>query len=104
MKAIASIKELPRATRITMRGQSQSMFAAFGRLGWADPPRFALVYLLLVVLFQSFLDPFIILVAVPGAMIGVLWMLAATGTTLERRVVHGRDHGRRIATSNSILL
>jgi multidrug efflux pump subunit AcrB len=64
----------------------------------------ALVYLLLVVLFQSFLDPFIILVAVPGALIGVLWMLAATGTTLNVESFMGAIMAVGIATSNSILL
>src|SRR5262249_47118526 len=63
-KAIASVKNLPKATRITVRGQSQSMFAAFGHLGVGLILANVLVYLLLVVLFQSFLDPFIILVAV----------------------------------------
>src|SRR5207253_11123539 len=62
-KAIRSIRDLPKATRITVRGQSESMFAAFGRLGVGLILAIALVYLLLVVLFQSFLDPFIILVA-----------------------------------------
>src|SRR5436190_4382998 len=103
-KAIASIKDLPRATRITLRGQSQSMFAAFGRLGLGLILAIALVYLLLVVLFQSFLDPFIILVAVPGAMVGVLWMLAATGTTLNVESFMGAIMAVGIATSNSILL
>ncbi|HET9752139.1 MAG TPA: efflux RND transporter permease subunit, partial [Myxococcales bacterium] len=82
-KAISSLGQLPKATRITVRGQSESMFAAFGRLGLGLILAIALVYLLLVVLFQSFLDPFIILVAVPGALVGILWMLAVTGTTLN---------------------
>ena len=103
-KAIASIKNLPKATRITVRGQSQSMFAAFGHLGLGLILANLLVYLLLVVLFQSFLDPFIILVAVPGAMIGVLWMLAATGTTLNVESFMGAIMAVGIATSNSILL
>src|SRR5205823_13324028 len=81
--ATRSSRELPTATRIPLRGQSESMFAAFSRLGVGLILAIALVYLLLVVLFQSFLDPFIILVAVPGALIGILWMLAATGTTLN---------------------
>jgi multidrug efflux pump subunit AcrB len=80
------------------------MFAAFGRLGLGLILAIALVYLLLVVLFQSFLDPFIILVAVPGAMIGVLWMLAATGTTLNVESFMGAIMAVGIATSNSILL
>jgi multidrug efflux pump subunit AcrB len=103
-KAIKSIKDLPRATRISVRGQSESMFAAFGRLGLGLILAIALVYLLLVTLFQSWLDPFIILVAVPGALIGILWMLAATGTTLNVESFMGAIMAVGIATSNSILL
>ena len=103
-KAIRSIRDLPKATRITLRGQSESMFTAFSRLGVGLILAIALVYLLLVVLFQSFLDPFIILVAVPGALIGILWMLAATGTTLNVESFMGAIMAVGIATSNSILL
>jgi multidrug efflux pump subunit AcrB len=103
-KAIKSIKDLPKATRINVRGQSESMFAAFERLGVGLILAIALVYLLLVTLFQSWLDPFIILVAVPGALIGVLWMLAATGTTLNVESFMGAIMAVGIATSNSILL
>ena len=103
-KAIQSLGELPKATRITIRGQSESMFTAFSRMGGGMVLAIALVYLLLVVLFQSFLDPFIILVAVPGALIGVLWMLAGTGTTLNVESFMGAIMAVGIATSNSILL
>jgi len=103
-KAIKSLPPLPKATRIHVRGQSESMFAAFGRMGVGLVLAIALVYLLLVVLFQSFLDPFIILVAVPGALIGILWMLAATGTTLNVESFMGAIMAVGIATSNSILL
>ena len=103
-KAIASLKDLPKGTRINIRGQSESMFAAFGRLGMGLILANALVYLLLVVLFQSFLDPFIILVAVPGALLGVLWLLALTGTTLNVESFMGAIMAVGIATSNSILL
>ncbi|MGE5048311.1 MAG: efflux RND transporter permease subunit, partial [Deltaproteobacteria bacterium] len=103
-KAISSLGQLPKATRITVRGQSESMFAAFGRLGLGLILAIALVYLLLVILFQSFLDPFIILVAVPGALVGILWMLAATGTTLNVESFMGAIMAVGIATSNSILL
>src|SRR5467141_1832797 len=103
-KAIDSLPQLPKATRVHIRGQSESMFAAFGRLGVGLILAIALVYLLLVVLFQSFRDPFIILVAVPGALIGILWMLAATGTTLNVESFMGAIMAVGIATSNSILL
>ena len=103
-KAIDSLGQLPKATRIHIRGQSESMFAAFTRLGLGLVLAIALVYLLLVVLFQSWLDPFIILVAVPGALVGILWMLAATGTTLNVESFMGAIMAVGIATSNSILL
>jgi len=103
-KAIDSLGKLPKATRVHVRGQSESMFAAFGRLGLGLVLAIVLVYLLLVVLFQSFLDPFIILVAVPGALIGILWMLALTGTTLNVESFMGAIMAVGIATSNSILL
>jgi multidrug efflux pump subunit AcrB len=103
-KAIDSLGQLPKATRIHIRGQSESMFQAFGRLGLGLVLAIALVYLLLVVLFQSFLDPFIILVAVPGALVGILWMLALTGTTLNVESFMGAIMAVGIATSNSILL
>src|SRR3989442_14728668 len=103
-KAISSIRNRTKATRITLRGQSESMFAAFTRLGVGLILAIALVYLLLVVLFQSFLDPFIILIAVPGALVGILWMLAFTGTTLNVESFMGAIMAVGIATSNSILL
>ena len=103
-KAIDGLGQLPKATHLHIRGQSESMFTAFGRLGLGLVLAIALVYLLLVVLFQSFVDPFIILVAVPGALIGVLWMLAATGTTLNVESFMGAIMAVGIATSNSILL
>ena len=56
-----------------------------------------LVYALLVVLFQSWVDPFIIMMAVPGALIGILWMLALTAHHDQRRIADGRDHvGRHL--------
>src|SRR5262249_23217050 len=63
-----------------------------------------LVYCLMVVLFQSWLDPFIIMVAVPGALVGILWMLAATHTTLNVESLMGAIMAVGIALSNSILL
>jgi multidrug efflux pump subunit AcrB len=62
------------------------------------------VYLLIVVLFQSWLDPFIIMIAVPGALVGILWMLALTGTTINVESLMGAIMAVGIATSNSILL
>jgi CzcA family heavy metal efflux pump len=95
---------LPPGTSINVRGQSESMTKSFTRLGLGLILAIALVYLLLVVLFQSWLDPFIIMVAVPGALVGVLWMLAVTGTTLNVESFMGAIMAVGIAVSNSILL
>jgi multidrug efflux pump subunit AcrB len=62
------------------------------------------VYLLIVVLFQSWMDPFIIMIAVPGALVGILWMLAITGSTINVESLMGSIMAVGIATSNSILL
>src|SRR5439155_16308697 len=79
----AARSELPRGSSIVVRGQVESMNSSF--LGLATGLGFAvlLVYLLMVVNFQSWLDPFIILTALPGAVAGILWMLYATGTTVS---------------------
>ena len=62
------------------------------------------VYLLMVVLFQSWLDPFIIIMAIPGALVGILWMLAITGTTINVESLMGSIMAVGVATANSILL
>jgi multidrug efflux pump subunit AcrB len=103
-KAIAGLKNIPKATTIRVRGQPESMFTSFRSLGFGLLLAIALVYLLLVVLFQSWVDPFIILVAVPGALTGILWTLAATGTTLNVESFMGAIMAVGIAVSNSILL
>ena len=69
--------------KITVRGQSQEHDDSFRSLGLGLILAIVLVYCLMVILFQSWLDPFIIMVAVPGALVGILWMLALTGTTLN---------------------
>jgi len=102
-KALGRI-ELPPGTSLQLRGQSESMFSAFGLLGLGLFLAVALVYLLLVVLFQSWSDPVIILVAVPGALVGILWLLALTGTTLNVESFMGAIMAVGIATSNSILI
>jgi multidrug efflux pump subunit AcrB len=96
--------KLPPGVTVRLRGQSESMFSAFGRLGLGLVLAVVLVYLLLAVLFQSWSDPFIIIAAVPGALAGILWMLALTGTTLNVESFMGAIMAVGIATSNSILL
>ncbi len=95
---------LPRGTTIVMRGQVDTMQSSFTRLGLGMIFAIVLVYLLMAVNFQSWLDPFIILTALPGAMAGLLWMLYLTGTTLSVPALMGAIMGIGVATSNSILL
>jgi multidrug efflux pump subunit AcrB len=101
---IDALGKLPPGTKITVRGQDEVMRTAFGRLGLGLVLAIALVYLLMVVLYQSWLDPFIIMVAVPGALVGILWGLALTGTTINVESLMGSIMAVGIATSNSILL
>jgi multidrug efflux pump subunit AcrB len=101
---IAALGPPPPGVKVTLRGQDEVMRASFQSLGLGLILAIALVYLLMVVLFQSWLDPFVIMVAVPGALIGILWMLALTGTTLNVESLMGSIMAVGIATSNSILL
>jgi CzcA family heavy metal efflux pump len=101
---INSLGKLPAGMKVTLRGQSEVMNEAFKTLGVGVVLAMILVYLLMVVLFQSWLDPFIIMVAVPGAFIGILWMLALTGTTINVVSLMGSIVAVGIAVSNSILL
>src|SRR5207253_3344968 len=100
----AARQELPRGSSIVMRGQVETMHSSF--LGLAAGLGFAvlLVYFLMVVNFQSWLDPFIILTALPGALAGIAWMLYVTQTTLSVPALMGAIMCIGVATSNSILL
>ena len=80
------------------------MKTAFTDLGEGLILAVILVYALLVVLFQSWVDPFIIMMAVPGALIGILWMLALTGTTINVESLMGAIMSVGISVSNSILV
>ncbi|WP_306591159.1 efflux RND transporter permease subunit [Geothrix sp. 21YS21S-4] len=101
---IRGLGKLPAATRIRIRGQNEVMTESFRSLGGGLIIAIALVYLLMVVLFQSWLDPFIIITAVPGALMGILWVLALTGTTLNVESLMGAIMAVGIATSNAILI
>jgi multidrug efflux pump subunit AcrB len=103
-KKIVELGQLPRGMRIMVRGQNQVMQSSFKSLGLGLILAIFLVYLLMVVLFQSWLDPFIIMVAVPGALVGILWTLALTGTTINVESLMGSIMAVGIAVSNSILL
>jgi multidrug efflux pump subunit AcrB len=103
--AIAEVSNgLPITTHIELRGQSQVMETAFGNLALGLVVAIIMVYALLVVLFQSWVDPFIIMMAVPGALIGIVWMLAVTGTTINVESLMGTIMTVGISVSNSILL
>ena len=95
---------LPRGTTIDLRGQVDTMRTSFTRLGLGMIFAVVLVYLVMAVNFQSWADPFIILMALPGAMAGVLWMLYLTGTTLNVPSLMGAIMCIGVATANSILL
>ena len=103
-KAIRNLGELPVGMRINILGQAKVMEEAFSTLGAGMIISVVLVYLLMAVLFQSWLDPFIVLFAVPGAFAGVLWMLLLTHTTINVESFMGTIMAIGIAASNSILL
>jgi CzcA family heavy metal efflux pump len=100
----ATRKHLPRGTSIVVRGQVESMNASFRGLSYGILAAIALVYFLMVVNFQSWLDPIIILSALPGALAGIVWMLFATETTLSVPALMGAIMSIGVATSNSILM
>ncbi len=95
---------LPRGTTLELRGQYDTMRSSFFRLGLGMLVAVVLVYLLMCVNFQSWLDPFIILTALPGAMAGILWILFVTGTTLNVPSLMGSIMCIGVATANSILM
>jgi multidrug efflux pump subunit AcrB len=95
---------LPRGTTFALRGQVETMDSSFRRLALGMLFAVTLVYLLMTVNFQSWLDPFIILTALPGALAGILWMLFVTGTTLSVPSLMGSIMCIGVATANSILM
>lgn len=97
-------KELPRGSTITMRGQAQTMRESFTGLGIGLIMAVVLIYLLLVVNFHSWLDPFIIIMALPGALAGVAWSLYITQTTLSVPALMGAIMSLGVATANSVLV
>jgi multidrug efflux pump subunit AcrB len=95
---------LPRGTRIVVRGQAATMRSSFIGLGVGLIGAIVLVYLLIVVNFQSWLDPFIIITALPGALAGICWFLLLTHTTLSVPSLTGAVMCMGVATANSILM
>jgi multidrug efflux pump subunit AcrB len=96
--------KLPKATTLVLRGQAETMQSSFVRLGVGIIFAVSLVYLLMVVNFQSWVDPFIIIMALPGAFAGVLWMLFITQTTFSVPSLMGSIMAIGVATANSILM
>ncbi len=100
----AAEKKLPRGSSIIVRGQVETMKSSFLGLGFGLLFAIALVYLLIVINFQSWSDPFIIITALPGALCGIVWMLFLTRTTLNVPSLMGAVMSIGVATANSILV
>jgi multidrug efflux pump subunit AcrB len=104
-KALAAFRDkLPRGTQMSVVGQVETMTSSFEGLSIGLVMSIVLVYLLIVVNFQSWLDPFIIITALPGALAGICWMLFLTHTTLSVPALTGAVMCMGVATANSILL
>lgn len=104
-KLIASVKkDLPRGTQVIARGQMQTKSDSFQGLFAGLVFAVILVYLLIVVNFQSWLDPFIIITALPASIAGIVWMLFLTNTTLSIPALMGAIMCMGVATANSILV
>jgi CzcA family heavy metal efflux pump len=97
-------KDLPKATEATARGQMLTMQTSFTSLYFGILFAILLVYLLIVINFQSWLDPFIIVTALPAALAGIVWMLFITHTTLSVPALTGAIMSVGVATANSILM
>jgi multidrug efflux pump subunit AcrB len=97
-------KQLPRGTQMHLRGQVETMQSSYWGLSIGLGMSIVLVYLLIVVNFQSWLDPFIIITALPGALAGILWILFLTHTRLSVPALTGVVMCMGVATANSILL
>jgi len=100
----ANKSKLPRGTQVVVRGQVQTMRSSFVGLVFGLLFSIVLVYALIVVNFQSWLDPFIIIAALPGALAGIVWMLFLTGTHISVPALTGAIMCVGVATANSILV
>jgi multidrug efflux pump subunit AcrB len=97
-------KDVPSGSTVVLRGQVQTMNAAFSGLEFGLIGAAVMIYLLIVVNFQSWLDPFVIITALPAALAGIVWMLFLTGTTLSVPALTGAIMCMGVATANSILI
>jgi len=96
--------KLPRGSEITVRGQIETLRSSFTSLAWGLALAVVLVYLLIVVNFQSWLDALIIITALPAALAGIAWMLYLSGTPLSVPALTGAIMTVGVATANSILV
>lgn len=104
-KIISSmIKKLPKGSSVVARGQMQTREDSFSGLYRGLIFSIILVYLLIVINFQSWLDPFIIILALPAALAGIVWMLFLSGTTLSVPALMGAIMCMGVATANSVLV
>ncbi len=101
---VRTLPPLPKGSSLTQHGQVLTMHAAFHDLALGILAAIVLVYLLIVVNFQSWLDPFIIISALPAALAGIIWMLFITGTTMSVPALTGTLMCIGVATANSILV
>src|SRR5260370_7825622 len=97
-------KKLRKGSSLDLKGQVSTMRNSFRRLGLGMIVAVILVYLLMAVNFQSWLDPFIILMALPGALAGIVWMLFITQTTFSLPSLIAAIMGIGVATPNTLLL
>jgi multidrug efflux pump subunit AcrB len=97
-------KEVPKGSSVVLLGQVQTMDSAFSGLLFGLLGAIVLIYLLIVVNFQSWSDPFVIITALPSALAGIVWMLFTTGTTLSVPALTGAIMCMGVATANSVLV
>src|ERR1700709_1707823 len=97
-------KNVPNGATVVLRGQVATMTSAYQQLFVGLAMAVVLIYLLIVVNFQSWLDPFIIVLALPTALAGIVWMLFTTGTTLSVPALTGAIMCMGVATANSLLV
>lgn len=99
-----TVKDLPKGSSAVLLGQVQTMNSAFSGLLFGLIGAIVLIYLLIVVNFQSWSDPFVIVTALPAALAGIVWMLFVTGTTLSVPALTGAIMCMGVATANSVLV
>jgi len=97
-------KEVPKGSSVVLLGQVQTMNSAFSGLLFGLLAAIVLIYFLIVVNFQSWSDPFVIITALPAALAGIVWMLFTTNTTLSVPALTGAIMCMGVATANSVLV